>query len=110
MSRPAHRSYTTCMCSLLRKFWMTTRMGNGMPNQDQKFPYVLPDAGSDRRWCLQAKRLTLLVRLTARVSNRSFLLHPSSCHSIPFHARWCASGACLIGGEFKNQARFELEF
>ncbi len=23
-----------------------------MPSLDQIFPYVLPDAGSDRQWCL----------------------------------------------------------
>src|SRR6266516_85048 len=62
-----------------------------------------PDAKSGSKIPLRASRcrerqtvvlagiqITLLVRLTARVSNRSFLLHLSSCHSIFFQARWCA--------------------
>src|SRR6266699_4556319 len=37
-----------------------------------------------------ASWITLVVRLTARVSNRSLTLHPPCYHSTLFHARWCA--------------------
>jgi hypothetical protein len=39
----------------------------------------------------EASAITLVDRLAARVSNRSLTLHSSCCHSILFHARWCAA-------------------
>jgi hypothetical protein len=42
-----------------------------MPATGQSFPYVLPDAGSDRRWCLGGIQITLVVRLLARITSRS---------------------------------------
>ena len=48
-----------------------------MPNQGQNFPYVLP-LWERQTVVLAGIQITLLVRLTARVSNRSFCcLHPS---------------------------------
>ena len=40
----------------------------------QIFPYVLPDAGSDRRRCLCGIQITLVVRLAARIASRSLTL------------------------------------
>jgi hypothetical protein len=53
-----------------------------MPNQGQNFPYVLP-IWERQTVVLAGIQITLLVRLTARVSNRSFCcLHPSAILSL----------------------------
>lgn len=53
-----------------------------MPNQGQRFPYVLP-LWERQTVMLAGIQITLLVRLTARVSNRSFYcLHPSGILSL----------------------------
>ena len=57
-----------------------------MPGLGQNFPYVLPDAGSDRRWCLRDIQITLLVRLAARISSRS-LTSPRLAVILPFFMR-----------------------
>src|SRR6266702_2124708 len=46
-----------------------------------------------------ASGITLVVRLAARVSNRSLTWHPPCSYSTLFHARWCATGAWSTGGE-----------
>jgi hypothetical protein len=88
-SRPAHRSYTMFM-RFLQQNNHTSRAGDGMPAMGQNFPYVLPDAGSDRRWCLRGIQLTLLVRLAARISSRALTsLRPVAI--LPFFMRGGAS-------------------
>src|SRR5215472_3027226 len=108
-SRPAHRSYTMFM-RFLQQNNHASRAGDGMPARGQNFPYVLPGAGSDRRWCLRGIQLTLVVRLVARISSRALTsLRPVAI--LPFFMRGGApSGAWSIGGECKNPARFEREF
>src|SRR6266567_1205803 len=65
-----------------------------MPGMGQIFPYVLPDAGSNRRWCLRGIQITLLVRLAARMSSRSLTsLRPAVI--LPFFMR---GGAPLAHG------------
>src|SRR5690242_9538906 len=72
-----------------------------MPSMGQIFPYVLPDARSDRRWCLRSIQITLLVRLAARLSSRSL----TSLRLLPFYPFSCAvvrPGACIIVGELSE--------
>src|SRR6266566_9903608 len=84
-SIPAHRSYTMFIGFLLQNDH-TSRASDGMPSTGQNFPYVLPDAGSDRRWCLRGIQITLLVRLAARISSRSLTaLRPAAI--LPFFMR-----------------------
>src|SRR6266581_2904459 len=65
-----------------------------MPGMGQIFPYVLPDAGRNRRWCLRGIQITLLVRLAARMSSRSLTsLRPAVI--LPFFMR---GGAPLAHG------------
>jgi len=88
------------MCSLLRKRWMTTRIGNQMPNQDQKFPYVLPDAGSDRRWCLQASRSHCWSGSQREYqTDLSCCIYPLAILSF-FRRGGAPESACLIAGEW----------
>jgi len=74
-----------------------------MPGTGQIFPYVLPWRWERQTVVLAGIQITLLVRLTARVSNRSLALLPSCPHSTLFHVQWCACGAWLIVGEFGNE-------
>src|SRR2546421_11422595 len=77
-----------------------------MPKLGQMLPYVLRRCrrATDGGAC-GASRITLVVRLAARVSNRSLMWHPPCCHSTLFHARWCATGAWFTGGEVPIHAQ-----
>jgi hypothetical protein len=68
----------------------------------QIFPYVLPEAGSDRRWCLRGIQITLLVRLAARISSRSLTaLRPATI--LPFFMR---GGASVMHGPLLANSTF----
>src|SRR5947209_16896520 len=64
----------------------TSQTDDGMPSLGQIFPYVLRLWASDRRWCLRGIQITLLVRLAARMSSRSF----TSLRLLPFYPFSCA--------------------
>src|SRR5438132_10470516 len=77
-----------------------------MPKLGQMLPYVLRRCrrATDGGAC-GASGITLVVRLAARVSNRSLTWHPPCSYSTLFHARWCATGAWGTGGEVTDRAR-----
>src|SRR5258708_13586815 len=84
-SIPAARS-CTMFIGFLQENCQASQADDGMPSMGQNFPYVLPDAGSDRRWCLRGIQITLLVRLAARISSRSLTsLRPAAI--LPFFMR-----------------------
>jgi hypothetical protein len=70
----------------------------------QIFPYVLPLR--ERQTVVLALHPDHIVG-PARSTNIKPIFDgaPPCCHSTLFHARWCACGACSIGGEIDFRIR-----
>jgi hypothetical protein len=79
------------------------RAGHGMPSLGQILPYVL---------LLRERQTVVLAWHPDHIGGPArsasikpiFDVSPPCWHSTLFPARWCACGAWLIGGEFKNRA------
>src|SRR5437763_8810783 len=83
-SRPAHRSYTTCIDFPSSEHFRERR---AMGCQAWvKFSPTCFSSESDKRWYLRGIQFTLVVRLAARISSRSLtLLRPAGI--LPFFMR-----------------------
>src|SRR6266576_1198944 len=60
--------------------------GDGMPSLGSNSPIRASQTGATDGGACGASGITLVVRLAARVSNRSLTWHPPCCHSTLFHA------------------------